>query len=62
MTIWDFLYGIFTTIVISIVLIGWIGTKYDIVGRDKKNEELRLKLEKATKSGKKAAKKKTKSK
>ena len=28
------------------LFIGWLGTKYDIVGRDKRNEELKLEIEK----------------
>lgn len=46
MTIWDFLYQVFLLLIISFLFIGWLGTKYDIVGRDKRNEELKLEIEK----------------
>ena len=62
MTFWDFLYGMFVLLVISILFISWLGTKYDIVGRDKRNEELKLELEKMKKQEERRKKRKAKSK
>lgn len=46
MTVFDFIYATFVLVAIVILAIGWIGTKYDIVGRDAEINKLQLELKK----------------
>ena len=62
MTFWDFLYGMFVLILGSILFISWLGVKYDIIGRDKRNEELKIELEKIKQQEERRKKRKAKSK
>lgn len=45
MTGLDFIYGILVLISIIFLFICWIGTKYDLVGRDKRIIELEVKIQ-----------------
>lgn len=46
MTVFDFIYATFVLIAIVILGIGWIGTKYDIIGRDEEINKLQLEIKK----------------
>lgn len=46
MTVFDFIYATLVLIAIVILGIGWIGTKYDIVGRDTEIKKLQLEIKK----------------
>lgn len=46
MSVLDFIFGVLLLIAIFIMFISWLGVKYDIAGRDEKNEELQKELEK----------------
>ena len=61
MTFWDFLYGMFV-LILGILFISWLGVKYDIIGRDKRNEELKIELEKMKQQEERRKKRKAKSK
>lgn len=46
MTIFDFIFTTIVLICITVVIIGWLGLKYDVVGRDKEKQELQEELKK----------------
>ena len=46
MTVFDFIYATLVLVAIVILGIGWIGTKYDIVGRDVEIKKLQLEIKK----------------
>lgn len=46
MTVLDFIYGILVIASIIVLFIGWLGTKYDVVGRDERIKELELQIKK----------------
>lgn len=46
MTIFDFIFATLVMIVTAILIISWIGTKYDIVGRDEEINKLKLEIKK----------------
>lgn len=46
MTVFDFIYATLVLVAIVILGIGWIGTKYDIVGRDTEIKKLQLEIKK----------------
>ncbi len=46
MTIFDFIFATLVLIVVAILIISWIGTKYDIVGRDAEIDKLKLEIKK----------------
>ena len=57
MTVLDFIYGILVIASIIVLFIGWLGTKYDVVGRDERIKEQRRIERKKKKKEKKIAKK-----
>ena len=46
MTVLDFIYGILVIASIIVLFIGWLGNKYDVVGRDERIKELELQIKK----------------
>ena len=46
MTIFDFIFATIVLIVMAILIISWIGTKYDIVGRVAEIKKLQLEIKK----------------
>lgn len=46
MTLYDCIFAIFLLVVVAFLFIGWLGTKYDIVGRDAEIKKLQLEIKK----------------